>query len=168
MAMHRRKIKLIRPRLQLRLIFVFVGMSALSLILQYLLFMSVLTNQALGMPNDGLLLLDELNGILGFVLAGSFAVLLPLTFLIGVLTTHRLAGPVFRFEAYLKQVLRGEKPGPCRLRKGDELTELCELINQVTEPLRRAEDKDWAVPGTIEPGAALPSAQAAAAAHPKD
>lgn len=131
----RRRLRLIRPRLQLRLILVFLGMAALSMQLQYILFMNALTKVAMSLPEDGLLLLDEMNGILGGILVASFALLLPLTFLIGILTTHRFAGPLYRFETFLKQVAAGQKPAPCKLRKGDELQDLCELLNQVTAPL---------------------------------
>ena len=36
-------------------------------------------------------------------------------------------------QAHLKAVLAGETPRACRLRKGDEFHELCDLINQVVE-----------------------------------
>ena len=135
----RRLLRLIRPRLQLRLILVFLGLSALSLLLQLSLFMTLLTRAAVELPHDGLLLLDELNGLLVAVFLISFAMLLPLTFLVGILSTHRFAGPLYRFERFLEEVASGSKPPACRLRKGDELQELCTLLNQVTEPLRRRE-----------------------------
>jgi hypothetical protein len=58
---------------------------------------------------------------------------------VGVLTTFRVAGPLYRIEMFLKQVARGEKPADCRLRKGDELVEFCEVVNLATAPLRRTE-----------------------------
>ena len=61
---------------------------------------------------------------------------LPLTFLVGVLTTFRIAGPVYRFEQFLAAVRRGERPSDFHLRKGDELTDLAALINEATGPLR--------------------------------
>ena len=75
------------------------------------------------------------------ILGLSFGLLLPFTFAIGVLITFRVAGPVHRFYVYLAQVIRSEEVGPCRLRKGDDLQELCELINKATEPIRRQQTK---------------------------
>ena len=72
------------------------------------------------------------------ILLVSFGMLLPLTIAVGILVTFRIAGPVYRFEKYLKQVIDGEEVGPCRIRDGDEFQELCELINQATAPLREA------------------------------
>ena len=71
-------------------------------------------------------------------LAVSFGLFLPLTFCIGVLVTFRIAGPVYRFEQYLKQVSRGEQLGPCKIRDGDEFQGLCDLINEATRHLREA------------------------------
>ncbi len=123
-----------------------LAISALSLLLQLLLFVSSLNELALELPHDGMVLVDRLNGIVWTVLGVSFLAFLPITFAIGVLTTHRFAGPVYRFEMYLKQVIRGERPGDCRLRKGDELMDLCALINEATAPLRRPPEPPPALP----------------------
>jgi signal transduction histidine kinase len=87
-------------------------------------------------PTERDVLMDAIPEVLIQSLLLTFCVVLPLIFLVGVLLTFRIAGPVYRFETYLSQILRGENPGECRLRKGDELNELCGLINQVTLPLR--------------------------------
>jgi hypothetical protein len=140
MKPRRRSLRLIRPGLQLRLILVFLGLSALSLLLQYMVFATSLSRVALTLPHDGLVLLDEVNRLLIQILAASFLVFLPVTFVLGILTTHRFAGPIYRFEKFLEQVIRGERPRDCRLRKGDELQDFCQLLNRATEPLRTPED----------------------------
>lgn len=143
MVKHKRRIKLIQPRLQLKLISAFLGMSALALILQFLLFTSSLTELAAEIPEDGALLMERIPAHVQRILLVSFLIFLPLSFCVGVLVTFRVAGPLYRFEMYLKQVIRGEKPADCRLRDGDELQGLCELINQATAPLRQ---QDAALP----------------------
>ena len=132
----RRRIKLIKPRLQLKLIGVFVGLSALGFLMQSLHVGLRLSELAANVPEGGPYLMAVMPELPIEILAVSFGMLLPLTVSIGILVTFRIAGPVYRFEEYLKQVIRGEEVGPCRLRKGDELNELCDLINQATEPLR--------------------------------
>jgi signal peptidase II len=139
MPQHKRRIKLIQPRLQIKLISAFIGMSALALTLQFLLFTSSLTELASELPEDGPALIERVPAHVQRILLVSFLVFLPLTFCVGVLITFRIAGPLYRFEMYLKQVIRGEKPPDCRLRKGDELLGLCDLINEATAPLRAAE-----------------------------
>lgn len=148
---YKRRIKLIRPRLQVKLTMVFLGASALALLLQFVLFNSALSRMALRLPHDGPVLLDEMNGLLLRVLLTSFLVFLPIIFWVGILTTFRIAGPVYRFETYLGQVIRGDRPEDCRLRSGDELQDLCDLINRATAPLR---ERDAARDEPAEPAAA--------------
>lgn len=135
----RRKRKLIKPRLQLRLTGVFVGLTALSLLLQFVLFTNVLHETAVALPNDGPVMLEAINRITLRVLIASFLVFLPLTLGIGVLCTFRIAGPVYRFEQFLGAVIRGERPRDFKLRRGDQLTELGALLNEATRPLREQE-----------------------------
>jgi hypothetical protein len=131
----RRRIKLIKPRLQLRLIGVFAGLSALGFLLQSLHVGLRLSEAAAEMPN-GESLMKMLPGLPLEILLFSFGMFLPLTIAVGILATFRIAGPLYRFERYLTQVIRGEQLGPCKLRRGDELQELCDLINEATAPLR--------------------------------
>ena len=132
----RRKIKLIKPNIQLRLIGLFVGLSSLGFLMQSLHVGLRLSELAGSIPEGGTYLMAVLPALPIEILLFSFGMLLPLTVALGIVVTFRIAGPIYRFEQYLKQVVRGEAVGPCRLRSGDQLQELCELINQVTEPIR--------------------------------
>lgn len=136
MAKYKRRIKLIKPSLQMRLTLIFVGMSALSLALQFVLFLSSMSRVALALPNDGAILWDELNGHLLGLLGMSFLAFLPLTFGVGILTTFRIAGPIYRFELFLKQVIAGDFSRRCGLREGDQLHDFCDLLNQAVDSMR--------------------------------
>ena len=146
MPKYRRRIRLIRPKLQIRLMASFLGIAVLALALQYMVFLRVLTETALTLPNDGAVLMTELTSQLGMVFMISMLLLLPASFAVGLLVTHRVAGPIHRFETYLRQVIAGETREACRLRKGDELKELCELINRATESVRASKPSDAAPP----------------------
>ncbi len=134
----RRRIKLIKPRLQLKLVGVFVGLSGLGFLLQSLHVGLRLSELAASVPEGGNYLMAVMPELPLEILLVSFGMLLPLTIAVGILVTFRIAGPVYRFEKYLQQVIRGEEVGPCRIRQGDEFQELCELINQATAPLRES------------------------------
>lgn len=136
MARYKRKIKLIKPRFQLKLTMVFVGFSALSLLLQFVLFTSSLTEAALVLPQDGAILMEQTSGLLMRVILTSCLLFLPLIFMVGILTTFKIAGPIYHFEQFLNSVHRGENPADCKLRKGDDLHDFCDLLNRVTAPLR--------------------------------
>lgn len=141
---HRRRIKLIKPRLQLKMVGVFVGLSALGFLLQSLHVGLRLSELSASMPEGGSYLMAVMPELPLEILLVSFGMLLPLTIAVGILVTFRIAGPVYRFEKYLKAVLRGEEVGPCRIRKGDEFQELCELINQATAATREQLAKELA------------------------
>jgi signal peptidase II len=141
MATNRRRIKIVRPKLQMKLTLTFVGLTLLALMLQFMIFLRTMTGIAVTLPSDHDVLMDAIPEVLLHSLLLTFCVVVPLVFLVGVLLTFRIAGPVYRFESYLKQILRGENPGQCHLRKGDELNELCDLINQVTQPVREGLEK---------------------------
>jgi signal peptidase II len=141
MATNRRRIKIVRPKLQMKLTLTFVGLTLLALMMQFMIFLTTITGIAVTLPSDHDVLMDAIPEVLLKSLLLTFCVVLPLVFLVGVLLTFRIAGPIYRFESYIKQILRGENPGQCHLRKGDELNELCDLINQVTQPVREGLEK---------------------------
>jgi hypothetical protein len=136
-ASSRRRQKLIKPGIQLRLSGIFAGTSVLCLVIQWLLFSSMLSNAAHKMPVGGDYLLDLIPTLLFRSILFSLVIALPLTMLVGVHSTFRITGPIYRFESFLKEVIRGKQLGPCKIRRGDLLGDLCELINGATEPQRR-------------------------------
>ena len=151
MSQKPRRVRLVRPGLQLRLILVFAGFTALALTVQYILFTSIMADVATSLPNDGLKLLEQSTDLLVAAFLASFGVLLPITFAIGVLTTHRFAGPIHNFENFLREVRAGKRTRPCQLRAGDELGELRDLINEATAERRlQNETQPGPVPVTDE------------------
>lgn len=138
---HKRRIKIIKPRLQLKLVSIFVGMAALAILLQSILVAHHLTGLANELPESGQYIVDALPGLFIQILVFTVGLVLPLIFAVGVLVTHRIAGPVYRFEQHLLRMAAGEEVEPCRLRQGDELQGLCEIINRVIERVQGASDE---------------------------
>ena len=52
---------------------------------------------------------------------------------VGIYSTHRIAGPAYRIRKDIDRVLTGEKGVRVRTRKGDALPELAEKVNQLIE-----------------------------------
>src|SRR5688572_12746610 len=121
MANFKRNKKLINSSLQLKMIAVFMSIAATTSLFQVVLLNSALTKLAKDMPEAGDTLLRELPRIMLSNVGLTVAVLVPLMFAIGLLITHRIAGPAHRMLIYCKAVARGEATGPCRIRKDDEL-----------------------------------------------
>ena len=131
--MDNRRIKLINAPLQIKLTLIFVGMAALSLLLQVGLFTQSLAQVARELPNDGPVLWSKMGSILSGVFLTSMVAFLPVIFIVGVLLTFRIAGPLHRFKVHLASIAAGQRPGRVVLRKGDELNDLCELLNSAIE-----------------------------------
>lgn len=131
-----RRDRLVRPRLQLRLILAFLAVATTALLLQFALFASVLSGAAAELPQDGTILLERTTGLSVTILLVSLGVLLPLCFFVGVLVTFRVAGPLYRFEKHLDAIAHGIDPGPCRIRSGDELQDFCATFNRALDRMR--------------------------------
>ena len=136
---YKRRKKLIKPRLQLRMSGLFVGLVTLMLLLQFALITAALHHTANLLPSDSALLLGQTNALTLRIIGISAAVFLPLTLMVGVLSTFRIAGPLYRFEQFLVAVQNGENPDDFTLRERDELKDLAALINSSTAPLRNGE-----------------------------
>lgn len=134
--MYRRRRKIAKPRLQWKLISTIAGLVLLGLMLQHLVYLRELAQLAEGLPHDGERVLEKAPGLGLLAILQTVGLILPLTVLVGAVSTFRLAGPIYRFEKHLGAIARGEDPGPCRIRNGDELTELCDAINGAVKTLR--------------------------------
>ncbi len=75
-----------------------------------------------------------------FILFWNSVSIVLLIFVIGILITHRIAGPLYHIEAKLDKALRGEHIVLIHLRKGDELQELAHKINALFQELEEPKD----------------------------
>ena len=69
--------------------------------------------------------------VLGERLWPAIAISISVLAVISVYITHKLAGPIYRFEKTAKDVIGGDLSVRIRLRKGDDLKELANLLNQL-------------------------------------
>ena len=75
---------------------------------------------------------ELLRVILPPLLLNDLAIML-LFIVLGILATHRIAGPVYRIEIDIERVLAGEKGVRVRTRKGDAFPDLAERVNELIE-----------------------------------
>jgi len=71
----------------------------------------------------------------------------PLIFILGLLFSHKIAGPVYRIEKTLGDIAKGNLGLKIRLRDGDELVDLADMINNLVENFNKTiiSDKDMAI-----------------------
>lgn len=134
--MQTRKRKLILNGLQLKLTFYFLAVSTLAFLFQLVIFWANTSSIAVQLPNDSAIFYHHYHSMLFKAVLATFGLILPLAFAMGILITFRVAGPVYRMTRFLEEVQRGDKPDDCRIRKDDELQDFCQLLNEVTAPLR--------------------------------
>lgn len=152
-----RRKRLIKPSMQLRLIVTFAALFGSVFLMQTMLMNWQLTQ--LDVERTETVPSSVVPQVIGYMQWIAFVVSLPVTIVAGVLITHRWAGPVYRFEQYLAAIARGEDPGPCKIRKGDEMQELCARINEAVAALRKPAPQGASAKAAdaVVPAAALPT-----------
>ena len=146
-----RKRVLILPRLQWRMVAAFLSAACISTVVQMLLLNLALTRLADENPVARSAVVEAAPDILWTQILLTFGLMVPLVIAVGLLETFRVAGPLHKFETYLKDVIADRDPEPCTLRQDDELQDLCRLINAATQtprPAARTTDED--APPTAE------------------
>lgn len=127
-----RKKKLNKPKLQLRMVGIFLAISGFAAIGQALLLAQSLMDLGISIEDPAVrrAMQEAMPGMLttNLILTGLF--LVPFSLLVGLHVTHRVAGPAYRIEKHLRSVAEGSDPKlPCVLRENDELQELSTAMN---------------------------------------
>lgn len=68
--------------------------------------------------------------------------LIILDYVMGILGTHLVAGPIFKFQQFIKRMARGDISGEVHLRKGDALKDVAQDINEALTGLRGLVKRD--------------------------
>ncbi len=83
-------------------------------------------------------ILHNLNILLLFELP----IILVIAGLIGIVISHKIAGPVYRLQKVAQDVSRGDLTSNVNLRKDDELKNLSDAFNSVIDNMQRLVKKD--------------------------
>ena len=59
----------------------------------------------------------------------------PFIFLLALISSHKIAGPIYRIEKDMGEIARGNLALRIKLRRGDELQDIADAINAMTEKL---------------------------------
>ena len=80
-----------------------------------------------------------------FILAG--------VFLYTLISSHRIAGPIYRINKAIEMMLRGEYPKNITLRKGDHFQETAKLLERLSQQIDRQQGEHTS---DRPPGSAVP------------
>jgi methyl-accepting chemotaxis protein len=124
-----RRVKVVDGKFQYRLIALSLSMVLLGLLLfAGLTALYYAFARLEGKPPDPNILLV----ILPPLLLNDLAIML-VVIVIGLITSHRIAGPVYRIAADIDRALAGERGVRVKLRNNDSLADLAEKVNQLLE-----------------------------------
>jgi methyl-accepting chemotaxis protein len=62
----------------------------------------------------------------------------PFVFMLGLLFSHKIAGPVYKIEKNVDEIANGNLSLRVRLRKGDELVDLADIVNKMVENIDKS------------------------------
>ena len=133
-----RKHYLIERGLQLRFtrfvtLFVFISCVVTGLTIFYTTFMMLGERLADVYPQGRLVTIFKSVHVVLFI---EVVIFLPIIFLFSILFSHRIAGPLPKIYATLREIGLGNFNIKLTLRKGDELKELADVINEMARNLR--------------------------------
>ncbi len=132
---YRRSKRLVLAGLQLKLAIAFALLACVATVVQALVLVHALSGLARDVAGADSAVFAQASSLVRQNVMISLALLLPPFVLAGVLVTFRIAGPVYRFQKYFEDMASSGYSGPCTIRRGDELQELCRSINRGVERL---------------------------------
>lgn len=135
----KRKKKLINKSLQLKMISIFTAIGCTCALFQVILVNNGLLSIAKSAPSGGDLILRQARGMMLENVAWTLGAMIPLMTCIGIVLTHRVAGPAYRMTQHCKAIAEGAPVTPCKIRKHDELHELCDALNAAMERVAPAQ-----------------------------
>jgi methyl-accepting chemotaxis protein len=147
MRLHRKQY-FVNSRLQWTLILganvlAFVGLALIVTLMLYA--QTHLENYATGLnlaPNHpALQFLAQREAEFDRLCIGIAVVLIALFNALGIVLSHRIAGPLYRLQRHLEAVGAGKDPADVHFRKGDLYQQLAEACNKVMARLREARAK---------------------------
>jgi signal transduction histidine kinase len=143
MSRHRRRQYLISRRFQIKYIsLILLFMFGTAIVTGYMVYVTtwVMFGEKLAAVYPQGLLLEVVKNV-NMVLLLRLIFLSPLVILVGLILSHRIAGPIYRIREQLKKIRRGDYEADIRLREKDELKDLADEVNELSGNLGRARNE---------------------------
>jgi methyl-accepting chemotaxis protein len=134
--MNRRKRQFIRTDLQIKIVLVTLFVASLVLLINFQLGLSMLWRLSSQPSISAEGALDQMRNELAFTFLVSVAFSIPLSICVGLLYSFKFAGPIHRFKSYFIDLVAGRWDVRCTLRRGDDLSDVCDAINSGVGILR--------------------------------
>lgn len=140
MARNKRKVLLINPNFQLKFLrnLVYLNVlvcSAFYCAQLYFFWQSREMGRGISLPPDHIFFqfIDEQQRAMTWMSVGTICFVSMLICGFGLLYSHRIAGPIYRLQKYLKGRAEGLETGHLKFRDNDYFPELAEAVNNFIE-----------------------------------
>ncbi len=138
-----RKKYLIKPAFQLRLaLTIFVYVVVYSALFGFIIFFPLYTDFQGSLSFEEQVRISEITLYLHRRIWPALFIMAGLAGLHAIFYSHRLVGPVYRFERMLDALIAGDYSMRIRIRKRDELREMEALLNRLAETLETIKNDD--------------------------
>ncbi|MFN0059630.1 MAG: hypothetical protein ACKVX7_14330 [Planctomycetota bacterium] len=164
--MGQRRSKMPKLGIQLKLGMIMLMCAVACTTVQFLFFLRSASDVAAAIPAARELLLGQLSALILKQYLTTLLLLVPLMVSVGILISFPIAGPIYRFEKYFREIAQGAEVQACTIRRGDNLQELCELINQAMARIQADNATGRSDPTSIPALAAHASASTPQPAQP--
>jgi len=129
----RRRRFIVKPRLQFKIAFITLLSITLAVVISFGVFYFFAVEELVQFNHPRVpIILERLR----YALLASFGISSAAVVLAVIYLTHKIAGPLYRFEKSMEAVGRGDLTHVVKTRKGDELKDLEEAFNEMIISLR--------------------------------
>jgi methyl-accepting chemotaxis protein len=142
---YKRRILIIKPRFQLKFMLQLGAFSLLGVVLSMALVLGYALVRTGSSLSTQFMYRESLTGPLGFTsllgilfwpMMASALIGAAVSLYAGLVLSHRIAGPLYRFEKVMRDLRTGQWPDRVRLRAGDEFQEVAEEMDRTVAWLR--------------------------------
>ena len=144
MALYKRRTYLINHKFQLKFSFylaiIILVSSAIYPLMIYELYSDVSTSLSHQFPhaaND----FDNKKVTLFYVLIGGQITYAALIFIVGIFFSHKIAGPLYKLQIFLKDIREGKSRGKLMFRDGDHFPEVADDFNKTMDVINNRSQK---------------------------
>ncbi|MBN2803290.1 MAG: HAMP domain-containing protein [Deltaproteobacteria bacterium] len=135
-AAFKRKTFLVKKGLQFRYMgVIIIAMLAVAMVVGFTIYFTIWDN--ISDPGQSLSSINNIFERTNTKLCYSIVALIIFIAAASIFVSHKIAGPVYRFEQSVKKIAQGDLTLRIKLRKGDELTELADMFNNMVESLEK-------------------------------
>jgi methyl-accepting chemotaxis protein len=144
---YKRKIFIVNKKYQYRYLFIIISTMLISVASVYFTTFYVIWNKVI----DEFFFVPEASKKLAEIFVQTSQLLvIPILLLaviftvVGIILSHKVAGPIFRVERVAQELSKGNLDIKVKFRKGDELHELADSLNEMIDGIKSIvrEDKD--------------------------